>query len=58
MNNLYNTDIVLWAERQAKQLRRMANGERVNDQVGWPNIVQEIESVSNEERKDERQRRP
>jgi hypothetical protein len=31
MSDLYNTDILLWSERQAKLLRRHAAGEHVND---------------------------
>jgi len=33
----YDTDIFVWSERQAALLRRLANGERVNDAVDWPN---------------------
>ena len=29
----YDTDLVLWSREQADLLRRMAAGERVNDQV-------------------------
>jgi hypothetical protein len=46
----YDTDIVVWSEHQAALLRRLAAGERVNDQVDWENIVEEIESVGNEQR--------
>ena len=49
MSDLYDEDVVLWSERQAALLRRMAAGERVNDQVDWPNVVEEIESVGNEQ---------
>jgi hypothetical protein len=45
MNDLYETDIVTWSEQQAALLRRLAAGERVNDQVHWENVVEEIESV-------------
>jgi hypothetical protein len=45
----YDTDIVLWSERQADLLRRVAAGERVNDQVDWENVVEEIESVGRSE---------
>lgn len=50
MSDLYDTDIVVWSERQAALLRRLAAGERVNDQVDWENVVEEIESVGNEQR--------
>ncbi len=46
----YDTDIVVWSEHQAELLRRLAAGERVNDQVDWENVVEEIESVGNEQR--------
>ena len=39
MSNLYDTDAVQWSERQAELLRRLAAGERVNDQVDWENVV-------------------
>jgi len=48
--DLYDTDTVLWAERQAALLRRMAAGERVNDQVDWRNVVEEIEDVAGRHR--------
>ena len=46
----YDTDVVTWSERQADLLRRVAAGERVNDLVDWSNVVEEIESVGNEQR--------
>ena len=50
MSDLYDTDILEWSERQGALLRRIAAGERVNDaDVDWPNIVEEIESVGNEQ---------
>ena len=45
----YETDIVLWSEHQAALLRRVAAGERVNDQVDWENVIEEIESVGRSE---------
>jgi Domain of unknown function DUF29 len=45
----YGDDILLWSERQAELLRRMAAGERVNDQVDWENVAEEIESVGRTE---------
>jgi hypothetical protein len=44
-NNLYDGDLAAWATEQAKLLRRMAAGERVNDQVDWLNVAEEIEDV-------------
>ena len=46
MSDLYDDDILLWSERQAKLLRRRAAGELVNDaELDWPNIAEEIEDV-------------
>ncbi len=45
MSDLYDTDVLAWSERQSGLLRRMAAGERVNDQVDWENVAEEIESV-------------
>ena len=50
MSDLYETDVVLWAEQQADLLRRVAGGERVNDQVDWDNVIEEVESVGRSER--------
>ncbi len=41
----YDADFVLWSREQADLLRRMAAGERVNDQVYWENLAEEIESL-------------
>lgn len=49
MSGLYETDIIEWSEGQAALLRRLAAGERVNDQIDWPNVIEEIESVGNEQ---------
>jgi len=48
----YDTDILEWSERQAALLRRMAAGERVNDQVDWEHVAEEIESVGASERRE------
>jgi hypothetical protein len=45
----YDTDILVWSERQAELLRRLAAGERVNDQVDWENVIDEVASVGNEQ---------
>ena len=50
MSDLYDRDIVLWSERQADLLRRHAAGERMNEaSLDWANIIEEIESVGNEQ---------
>lgn len=47
---LYDTDILLWSERQSDLLRRIARGERINDgDLDWPNIAEEIEDVGRSE---------
>jgi hypothetical protein len=50
MSDLYDSDIVIWSERQAELLRRLAAGEPVNEAPDWPNIIEEIESVGREQR--------
>ncbi len=48
----YDTDLVVWSHHQADLLRRMGAGERVNDQVDWANVAEEIESLGNSDRRD------
>jgi len=38
-------DCLAWSERQADLLRRLAAGERVNAELDWPNIIEEIQDV-------------
>ena len=47
----YETDVLVWSEHQADLLRRMGAGERVNDQVDWENVAEEIESLGRSERR-------
>jgi hypothetical protein len=49
MGDLYVADILQWSEQQGKLLRRLATGDRVNDQVDWANVAEEIESVGRSE---------
>ena len=46
----YETDTLLWSERQVDLLRRLAAGERVNDRVDWGNVAEEIDSVGRSQR--------
>ena len=46
----YETDTLLWSERQADLLRRLAAGEHVNEQVDWENVAEEIDSVGRSQR--------
>jgi hypothetical protein len=41
MSDLYDDDILWWSEQQAELLRRLAAGERVNDQ----DFIEEVEAV-------------
>lgn len=50
MSDLYEEDILLWSQQQAGLLRRHAALERANDPaLDWANIIEEIESVGNEQ---------
>src|ERR1700722_13582458 len=49
MSDLYGDDIVIWSERQAELLRRIAAVEPVNEAPDWPNIAEEIEDVGRSE---------
>ena len=52
MSDLYGDDILLWSKQQAELLRRMAAGERVDDQVDWPNVIEEIEILARSDRRE------
>jgi hypothetical protein len=49
MSDLYESDILVWSEQQADLLRRLAHGERVNDQLDWEHLIEEVESVGSEQ---------
>ena len=44
-DGLYERDALAWAERQADLLRRLAAGERLNAEVDWPNVIEEVQDV-------------
>ena len=44
-DGLYERDALAWAERQADLLRRLATGERVNENIDWPNVIEEAQDV-------------
>ncbi len=44
-DDLYDRDALVWAEQQASLLRRLAHGERINDAIDWPHVIEEIEDV-------------
>ena len=57
MSDLYDTDIALWSEQQARLLRRHAAGKPVNnDDLDWQNIAEEIESLAKSDRREIRNR--
>jgi len=50
MSDLYDTDILLWSERQAELLHRRAAGELINeDALDWSNLAEEIADVGRSE---------
>ena len=48
-DGLYERDVLAWSERQADLLRRLAAGERLNEAVDWPNVIDEVETVGRAE---------
>ena len=44
-DGLYDRDILSWSDRQAALLRRLAAGERLNEAVDWPNVIEEVQDV-------------
>jgi hypothetical protein len=49
MSDLYGDDILLWSERQAELLRRVAAGETPNEAPDWSNIIDEVKSLGRSE---------
>jgi len=49
LDSIISPRALTWSERQAALLRRVGAGERVNDQVDWENVIEEIESVGRSE---------
>jgi aminoglycoside 6'-N-acetyltransferase I len=49
MSDLHEEAVLAWSKRQADLLRLLAAGERVNDQIDWENVIEEVESVSRTE---------
>lgn len=45
----YDSDILTWSEQQSDLLRRLARGEKVNEQIDWENVAEEIESVGRDQ---------
>ncbi len=49
MDGLYNQDLVLWSEAQARALRAAADAGW-NAPIDWENVAEEIESLGKSER--------
>lgn len=47
-DDLYVSDFVLWSTDQAEKLRRLSQGEQVND-IDWPNVVGEVADLGKAE---------
>lgn len=45
-SDLYEHDALAWADREAALLRRLAAGERLNDAVDWPHVIEEVQDVA------------
>lgn len=43
-DDLYRTDILGWSKAQGERLRRLRQGERVND-LDWEHVIEEVEDV-------------
>ena len=41
----YERDALAWSERQADLLSRLASGERVNAEVDWHHVIEEVRDV-------------
>ena len=52
MSDLYETDVLRWSEQQGRPAAPVQRrGERVNAQIDWENVAEEIESVGRSERR-------
>jgi len=49
MGDLYDVDVLVWSEHQARLLRQHAAGEAGNEMPDWPNIIEEVESVGRDQ---------
>jgi hypothetical protein len=48
-DDMYERDILSWSEHQAALLRRLAVGERVNEAIDWPHVIEEVEDLGRAE---------
>ena len=44
-DDIYWEDGFAWAEQQSALLQRLANGERVNAEIDWEHVVEEVRDV-------------
>ena len=51
MGELYDTDVLEWSEQQARLLRQLAAGERLNEAPDWDNIIEEVEALGRSEQR-------
>src|ERR1035437_740620 len=58
MGDLYEADVLEWAEHQAELLRQHAAGKPSNETPDWPNIIEEVESVGRSQLDLPRRREP
>ena len=49
MSDLYETGALAWSEQQAARLRHVAEGERIDEMVDWPNVIEEIDAMGRAE---------
>ena len=45
-DGLYDHDFVAWVDQQADTLERLARGERVNEAVDWPHLIDEVRDLA------------
>ena len=50
MSDLYDTDVALWSERQAAELRRRAGGN--DTAIDWLNVAEEIEAMGRSDKRE------
>ncbi len=48
---LYDLDFPAWSERQAELLLRLSRGERVNTEIDWPHVIEEMRDLGRSDTK-------
>ncbi len=49
LSSLYEYDVLAWADRQAALLRCLAVGDRPDEAIDWPNVIEEIQDLGRSE---------